>query len=696
MRANILGDLRAEHDHKMLDIAFYDSPDYRTLIEGSAKRIVVGRRGTGKSALFYKLSQHWKSDTKTRIINFAPEASEIIGVRHYIKILGENENLIRAGSKIIWRYALMLESVSQIVSNFRYRGYPTFPFIESLSKEWQNGGENVATRLRHALSTRLISHQPPELVVGELSKILELSRIESALKEALEASNLKIQILIDKLDEGYEPDNHGVALLSGLIYATNHINSTFENQISCLCFFRDNVFRAIERHDPDYSREIEGQVLRLHWDEYHLFKMLTKRLRIALSITEEKDQKVWDHCTDRNIEGKDGFRKCLRLTLYRPRDLLLLLNEAFNQAGREGRECIVDPDIDSAAKSMSEARRYDLFKEYKDLIPGLEVYINAFSNGKARLKFSEISEILDKAMKNRSLPDKILQHMEILGSPSEAIRTLYSIGFLGTKEQQTQSYIFCHDGRRPDLELNSESNILIHPCYWIALNLDNGELGQSESEEIHDDYDIAVTSETPEIRKHKLGQFIEELPKIPIGREGASEFEEWCLKAVKILFPASLGNAELHPNRDATQRRDIVARNDCSMPSWKRIYEDYHSRQVIFEVKNFSTDLGPDEYRQMLSYLTGEYGNLGFIINRSDSSNICNGSELDWVRTMYYEHKRLVIKLAVKDILAWLSKLRSPQKHDAPDVALNGLIDRYARNYLQLGSTPQKTQNTKK
>ena len=49
-RANILGDLRAEFDHRMLQSAFLETADYKTLIDTTDRPIVVGRRGTGKSA----------------------------------------------------------------------------------------------------------------------------------------------------------------------------------------------------------------------------------------------------------------------------------------------------------------------------------------------------------------------------------------------------------------------------------------------------------------------------------------------------------------------------------------------------------------------------------------------------------------------------------------------------------------------
>ena len=52
-----LGQGRAEEDSEMLEQAFVETTDYRMLIEGDGRRVVVGRRGTGKSALALKLAE---------------------------------------------------------------------------------------------------------------------------------------------------------------------------------------------------------------------------------------------------------------------------------------------------------------------------------------------------------------------------------------------------------------------------------------------------------------------------------------------------------------------------------------------------------------------------------------------------------------------------------------------------------------
>ncbi|WP_258879601.1 hypothetical protein, partial [Escherichia coli] len=59
---------------------------------------------------------------------------------------------------------------------------------------------------------------------------------------------------------------------------------------------------------------------------------------------------------------------------------------------------------------------------------------------------------------------------------------------------------FCHDGRTPDKGFESNEKLLIHPCYWLGLNLNRNALAPEEAEEINDEYDINIISDNSAIR----------------------------------------------------------------------------------------------------------------------------------------------------------------------------------------------------
>ena len=599
---------------------------------------------------------------------------------------------VRAAARLIWKYMLIIEILSHLSKSFRTKNLITERRIATDHiRRWGQESTPILSRAVTRITPLLKKGEIPEILLGELSAILELQQLEADFNYLLAESNVRFYILIDRLDEGFDNDEIGSAIVSGAVSTITELNKRHET-LRPVLFIRDNVNRSIAHFDPDYTRNIEGEILRIHWDQFQLLNLVARRLDKAFHLGIQNDQKVWDRCTadegtNRELQGRDGFRKCLQFTLYRPRDLLLLLNQAFYQASREGRDTIVLKDIEQTAKTISENRLDDLQKEYSTIFPSVGKAIQCFAHGSPELNAADALAKLDTLATRSIWGADNIGYQDYLILQSEGIlRSLYSVGFLGTHDQSSNTFAFCHDGRNPDKEFQGADLLLVHPCYWISLNLTRDAFTIDESEQINDEYEIKVTSQTPEIRSARIGAIISDLGNIKEGKEGETDFELWVENAIRTVFAGHLDNVERKANGAAVQRRDIVTLNLGRTPSFARIQNDYKSRQLIFEVKNFR-DVGRDEYRQLLSYLHNAYGDLGFIVTRDDDENLHSGRELDWVREMFASHRKLIIRITAKFLQKLLGKLRSPEKHDAVDKAINSLLDRYERTYLGLQST---------
>jgi hypothetical protein len=684
-KSNIFGDARAENDHQMLDHSFYEWQDYRTLHEAHDRFIVVGRRGTGKSALTYKLEKELREKKEYTIV-IAPNEEEMLGLRAVAIQFGDSVTKIRAGIKLAWRYALLMEIGARLDRYYKTQtAVSKTSFLSSSLKKWNAAGASTIERLRSVLRS-IPTSTTPEENIADLPKKLNLNAISEEVAEILTIYEQKYAILTDRLDEGYEPDIIGVGIVDGLIYGTDEIKTHLGQNVRAIIFLRDNIFRAIEEADQDFSRNIEGQVLRLHWDPLELFHLINKRIRVSLKIDQESDIKIWNRYVSDELKGIDGFKKCLRLTLYRPRDLLALMNAAHAHARKQDRQTLTSADIETSAQRISQTRFDDLAKEYQSVFPGIKTITNAFAGDKPKLTVEEAVKKIDQVLSDRAIPSEVIQYTKILGSTEEIVKALYGVGFFGFVDSATNKYIFSHDGKRPDISLVNNSQILIHPCYWIALNLTDGEIDQNHSQDIFDEYEISISSESKDLREKKLGQMMSELATISLGSEGAHHFEDWCKRAIDIAFPKNLTNIELHPNKQHVQRRDVVATNQGLSGVWKRIREDYLVRQVIFEVKNYES-IGIEEYRQVSSYLGREYGSLGFIICRDNINELSKNRELEAFREFYSLKNHLIIKLTAKQLMAILSKLRSVQKNDDVDRILDKHIDTHIRLYANGKST---------
>lgn len=576
---NIFGDVRAENDHKMLEASFYESQNYRTLLESDDRFIAIGRRGTGKSALVYKLEKDWATRRHiTKII--APLEEQVMGLRPIASLFGENVLRIRIGIKLVWKYALLMEILNICQSNYKTSSeISKFPYLKEALKKWNEAGHNIFERLRRVLKTTLPPSKNPEDLIGELPHLLEINKITKDVLEITKSLKQKIILLIDRLDEGYEPDIVGVGLVDGIIYGTDEIRTALGDSFKAIIFLRDNIFRAIQRDDQDFSRNLEGQVLRLHWDPEELFFMVTKRIKVAFNLQQESTVKIWNAITTNEIQGKQGFISRLRLTLYRPRDVIALLNTAIEQAKRQNRETLTSDDFEYSSKQISINRFDDLGKEYESVFPGLKQLTKTFNYGECYLSYEDIISKITLFTNTPNLEPIVLQHIKILETPEEIIKALHGIGFVGFYDGNIRTYIFSHDGRSLDKILDSTTKFMIHPCYWSALGLNKAELEQYDAEQIFDEYEITIDSQSVEQRNKSLGRLIQDLTNIELGTEGAMRFEDWCKKAIEIAFAKALTNIQHHPNGNAAQRRDIVATNLGDNGFWKRIREDYNTRQ---------------------------------------------------------------------------------------------------------------------
>ena len=213
-----------------------------------------------------------------------------------------------------------------------------------------------------------------------------------------------------------------------------------------------------------------------------------------------------------------------------------------------------------------------------------------------------------------SYSERASSDFALLETPTAIFDALYGVGFLGIKDAATGGYRFCHDGAPSTGDIAAGHETVIHPCYWKSLGSVEVTLPESVVIEVNDEYRSSGTV-IADFRVKQLGTVVSNLSAIPVGHEGQSDFETWVFRAVKLLYPGPLSNIELKPNGDAIQRRDVVATNVAQKGFWKRILDDYRSRQIVFEMKNFA-EIGPEEFRQLSSYLTGEYGNFGVLVTR--------------------------------------------------------------------------------
>lgn len=676
-----MGNGRAEADSKMLELAFFETPEYRALASNTDSTIVVGRRGTGKSALYKKLVDKFQAEKKLVVCSYSPQESDMIRIKSNIGRMSDKFTLQRAVSKTIWQIALLTEIASVNREFYKSANQASRDFLREFSSKHRSlMSLQVAERgavISEFLGKADVEHFGDHFRL--LSEEFDINRLRAALADLIQSSKRSVVLLIDQIDEGWEPDSTHTAVISGLIAGLMDLNDA-PPHVHSFVFVRDNVNRSIAHFDSDYTRTIEPSIMRLHWDDNALFRMITARLRIALEISAESDVKIWNRFAKHNLTGRTGFAEVLNHTLYRPRDLIVLLNETQGFAGKDRRIEIIPGDLLKAASSISRIRLTDLKNEYSKVLPGVDHFTEIFKGVSAEMNYRDVIELIDRETAILEYDDEGERDFAIFGNSDEIFEALFGIGFLGVYDSEAGVFTYCHDGSPSSPNVEPDTRLMVHPCYWLAMEL-RVEGGQTpEVVGVNDEYAVGSITMVKDQRVKRLGQLLEELNNIELGVEGASDFEKWCLRTAKTVFGGGLKNMELHPNRNNVSRRDIVATIDTQEGFWGRINRDYSTRQLVIEIKN-KLELDVDDYRQVHSYLSRDYGKFGMIIYRYEEE-FPPESEIAYAKEFWTMHEVLVLSVPITLLQKAIQKMRTPNRPAYGEDRLGRRLDRFVRSHF--------------
>lgn len=678
---HVLGDSRAEGDKEMLGRAFLQTTDYRALVETRDFNFVVGRRGTGKSALANKIYEHFSKNKEVYLIAYVPTEEHVIGLQERLLQITSDYSIARSITRFLWRTQILLSVAEKITSHYKASKLDRLKDINDYLQKYGLLRRLAATQqCQELLKMHVSPKSAGRAALVELSEAIRVEDLQSAVKESLEAIGRYATVIFDGLDDGWLPDPIPTAILGGLAVASADLRDKSIG-IHNILFIRDNMFRALAHFDGDYSRHIQGNTLRLHWDEHSLFRMVTARLRVIYDVPGvENDVRVWGMFAHRQIKDRDGFVKCLRHTLYRPRDILVLLNHARMIAMRGGREGIIDADVEDAATSVSDERLIDLLKEYEVVFPGIRRFVYLFQGQPAFQAMGDIVGMLDRAVDGEDFYENESRDFALFSSGRDVFLALYSVGFVGVRDASVQTYRFCHDGASGSLSAVEPSRMTaLHPCYWKALNATGDVSPEELVVEIYDDSDIRDTRDLKDLRTRRLGQIMGELPKTPLGDIGVQDFADWAMRVVKMLFGGKLGSFEFASVTDET--RDIVANNIALDGFWRLVRGRYGSKRIAFVICN-EREFFENEIARAVDHDPEPFGTLQFIITRSESEGLDDDAR-SLLENVYRTRQRAVMPLPALVLSRCLSKQRAKERLDYTEHQMSRRLETLTHAYLR-------------
>lgn len=464
-----LGDIAAENESAQLKEYFINTGSF-TLAKQGHRRIVIGRKGSGKTAIFYRLRDMYEGKIPNLVIDLKPEGHQFVKLRETVlsKLSpGTQEHVMTA----LWHYILLLEIAHKIVSTEettssrdpRARTY--FEEVTSIY-EGQFGSEqgdfserllklveDITNRYQEAKEI-FKSSQVTELVYKE-----DIKDLQDALENYLSIKK-EIWILVDNLDKGWpvhSATDEDIMIIKTLLSATRKMQREFEKrkiELKSLVFIRNDIYEHLIQTTPDKEKDT---TVALDWDDIELFKeMISARIKQSVKM-DGSFEDIWRTYFAPLIGGEDSFIYMTERTLMRPRDVLKFVQFALEVAINRNHNRVTEEDLFQAEKLYSDDILQNLIYEIKDIYPNFPNLIYEFLECSEKLSTSSIKSILAKAGVS---PDDF----------NKVLNMLLWFGFIGSfvKDGDTKyAYQVNYDLQR--LNIQSDSTFVIHPAFRKSL-----------------------------------------------------------------------------------------------------------------------------------------------------------------------------------------------------------------------------------
>jgi hypothetical protein len=477
-----LGGTAAENEFGRLGDYFVETPAYRSALEAEG-RIVIGRKGSGKTAIFTQMSDYLNRRRGSLVLALKPEGYQLRKFKdNLVDFLAEGtkEHTVAA----FWEYLILLELCHNCIQLDEKRigrdpeittklpklrekyGSHRFVLAGDFSERTLLLLDEIERRYRTRSREGEVSKKE-YLSREDLTEIIYSHDIHQLRKDIIDylSTKTKVVVLVDNLDKGWEPrgvNENDLLMLRTLIEVGRKLERNLaRSEVSSyfLIFLRNDIYELLLDTTPDRGKE--GKIA-IDWTDRDLLKRVLRR-RLQASSVEGTN---WGHIAVPNVEGRGSLDWLIDRCLMRPRYLIDLANRCLGAAASREHNRIEAEDFQQGYHSFSLDALVKTNLEIRDVCP--HCFDAVFSLLGLRWRTSKLD--ISLALLNRGFPEEL---------HSEIIEILIWYGVLGAVDAQgVTTFIYEVEYNTHVLEqlrLNREADseaFEINKAFWPALKVD--------------------------------------------------------------------------------------------------------------------------------------------------------------------------------------------------------------------------------
>lgn len=526
-RLDNIGVADADDDRDFLANCFVDTGIVDALRDCSdPRRIVLGRTGSGKTAVLLRLAE-----TTETVLQIRPESLALAYISNstILNFLMQLNVNLDVFFRLLWRHIFTVEIIKAhfhiedessknkffewVVDKFRDKKHKqALEYLEKWGKSfWEETDyriKEVTTKLETDVKAAIGANVPPVNLsaetAGKLSEeqkqeitdraqrvvndvqIRQLSDVIDLLAEILEDPQERYYVVIDRLDENWIEDKLRYRLIRALIETSRDFRKVKYGKIIIALRFDliDRVFR-LTRDSGFQEEKYESLFLDVNWSKEQLVEVLDLRINHLVKQRYTKQRVTHKDILPKSAKTLSTIDYILERTMMRPRDVILFFNRCIAEA-------IDSPKINGqilkeAEGQYSRARLRALADEWHDDYPNLIRFAEVLKNKKAAFRLDELTQencenfCLDFLIEGSIHSDdfSVAAYSLYEGNTSYSdfrrsiMRVFYRVGLVGLKLQSYETVSWSFSGHRDvsSAEIQPEVRVYIHPFAWRTLGI---------------------------------------------------------------------------------------------------------------------------------------------------------------------------------------------------------------------------------
>lgn len=473
----------AERDiERGLDDYFVESEAYNRVRLGS-KRIVIGARGIGKSAIFQVLARR-ERDAGSYVIELSPEdySYELLSQTMASEDHGSWAKL--GAYAVAWKYLiyiLIMKEISKKKAHLK-KGAANgiYRYVRDNHSNQQASKLSALVSYLKRLEGIKIGKYEASFKARELEKLYKLEEIHHLLPSLKEiASSRRIVVLVDELDRGWDSSEDARAFVAGLFQACISVNSLHDG-LRVYMSLRQELYDDVPELYDD-AQKYRDLIETLGWNESSLLRLIARRVRHSMpALAAADDETCWDSLFSSlpGSRARGSFRYMIERTLYRPREIIQFCTQAI-ECSRESNSVIPvkHAAVREAEDIYSTERAKDIAAEHRFQYPGLIKVFEAF-RGRAQFLDREELEFLCLELIVGEFPSSGTSAWLSDCTPNSMIEILWNTGFLCAESAQDDSasktgsgvsFFGAHQVRH--LNIAATRCFQVHPMFHAYLDI---------------------------------------------------------------------------------------------------------------------------------------------------------------------------------------------------------------------------------